>query len=244
MRIAFIFLALVFFPICAGTQGLTLSSPTYAACFLKVVAMGGGSSFPAGAAHNWTVNEASGTRVDGPGDWDLLPAGSITVVGGKNGNAIDFGVDGSLEVDGISLTAPFTIVVWINFDSQGVYDIFCDAGGSFMRLYYDSDRLKFHVTDSESPDVELVLEEATQWHLVVAKFVGSTASISVDAGNFVSGTMTGGLEGGDTIRVGAGGWTGLPFDGQVDAITIFTSGLSDSDVDAIYDNGNGTFYAP
>lgn len=216
------------------------------------VAAGGGSEGGDGEAellniltNYWTLNEASGTRFPCYGALNFSESGTVGSITGKDGDAADFGDGETLVTASFSLPLPYSIAFWVfipnSADEEGV-----------QVLTHGSERICF---------IGSPLDGTVDYS---AQFTGgvknvTTSPITFDAWNLIvvtvdsSGVIKGSTNGealitGDTVTInpGAGvmriGRNGSPLPAfAMDSVFIFNQALSQSQVDLLWNNGDGFF---
>ncbi len=216
----------------------------------------------------YSLDEASGTRVDTVNALDLTDHNTVTQNTGKLGQAAQFTAanseylshaDDALFSGGAN---DFTIAVWAWLDSKSGYMMLVakfsnDAGGREYRLYYDvgSDRYNWFVvgaSETQSVLADVFGSPATgAWHLVVARYNHGTGKtdISVNAGTKNETTIAGDMKSAagsafslGTAEVDAGGSNF--FNGRLDEVVIWKGHyLSDAEITELYNSGAGVSYA-
>lgn len=243
-------LLVLFLSLSSAAAQLNVSRPAFVAAVLKPAAGGGGGggSFPSGATHNWTLNEAVLSCPDIPGSLVLSDynEASISSVAGKNGNALEFNspFDGYLQYGLLALEEPFTVALWLKLDSTADGDIL-HVNSYSISIRMESGSIASHLgqADPGGDTLTSALSDTSSYHLVVAKSVSGACYLSVDGATFTSGSTAGGAYPGSIISFGASSdYFGTAFDGKLDAVTIWPTGLSQGQVTDIWNAGTGRFY--
>lgn len=212
---------------------------------------GGGPTFPAGATHYWTLNEASGnTRADSIGSMTLSENGGVVASAvGKNGNAADFNgipTRSLRAVAGLGITDfPFSFMVWVNVDTlpgSGACILTAgdpSGGGVFVLSLVSTGNVElFPGFDSEDVPV-VALGSLDTWHLLVGSCASAAScQLSIDGGTFDNGTSLG-FGGDDGISIGNGLINAI--DGLIDAVAIWNRALTQQEATDLWNGGAGLF---
>lgn len=173
---------------------------------LNSMSGGGGSSFPAGATHYWTLNEASGARADSIGGLDFSVVGGVTQVSGPLDNAVEVNEGAghhsliSSSIPSLRATGFWTFNFWQrfpgdpdNFDtiSQGTgaddanIDVFirANSNGSASRIGLDNGSGNVNTAFTYP-----VSAYDGNWHMVTFRLgtVADTVEIFLDGVSFFS----------------------------------------------------------
>lgn len=217
----------------------------------------------------WSMDEASGTRVDSVGDLDLTDNNTVTSVAGKIGLAAQFtaanseffdvaDLNGILEIGNID----FTIAVWVKLDSKGSDRVIAGAGmetaGNWswtLRYCLAVDRFRLTIADAAGSTTTVDSTGAPSlatWYFVVAwrdtaVTVGAgDIGIQVDTGSIsVAGSwLVPAREG--LFRVGRTELSGGPanfWDGAIDELGFWRTVLTQAEKVVLYNGGAGMSYA-
>lgn len=214
----------------------------------------------------WKMEESSGTRYDSFGSNNLTPIGSVSQATGKIGSAGKFTPAQKLNInDNPSLStngSDFTISAWVYLDSKssvgGIIGRFDNAGANReYRLYYrgaDSvDRFEFVVYNGAT-DATLVRSNkfgspslGTWYFITVYSRNGKEIGISVNNGPFdTADTSINVPDTGASTVIGSTSYDSSEnyWDGRIDEVGIWGRKLSDQDISALYNSGNGLTYVP
>jgi hypothetical protein len=209
----------------------------------------------------WSLDEASGTRVDATGRGnDLTPVGTPGSAAGTVGSAVDLSSGNSLSRASGADVSPgnvdFTLAFWVRFDAiPGAADVLGKwAGGG--QLEYDVylpgpfNHLQFicSTTGSDFPAVAAAtfgLLSATTWYFVVAwhDAAANTLNIQVNNGAVDSAPHAGGVFQGSTALLLGGSNFGAPMDGRLDEVALWHRVLTSDERTALYNGGAGLAYA-
>jgi hypothetical protein len=202
----------------------------------------------------YSLDEASGTRSGGAGGLDLTDNNTVTQAAGKVGNAAQFTAANSEYLSRADEAAlrlndgDWTVAGWVWFDSLGggIRPVISkEASGARAWGIYAEGSLRAMIGDGGS-NVLVVSSGVTpttgQWYFVAARhtLASTLLEVRVDANTWAS----------DTYAFTAGTstaplWLGQHFaqagyhNGRLDAWALWERKLTDSDVDAYYNAGNG-----
>jgi len=216
----------------------------------------------------WKLNESSGTstlETINSTNNDLQGMPGDRWVAGKFGNALSFNNDGddNDRVDLGNIDAPstaLTLSAWINpndLANNGEGRFLAKATGisenqHFFMLstiqngpvFVPRVRLRTNgaVTTLIGSQSENVLED--QWSHVAATYDGSTLNLYLNGVNVGSQAKTGLVNQDDSVlatigNIPAGDQSGRAFSGLLDDVCIFDLALSPTDIDALYNDGDG-----
>ena len=218
--------------------------------FVGPVKASASASFPSGATHYWTFNEAAlSTRVDTPGTADFTVVSTVGSVSGKNNNAAQFSAAASVGEEiatSESLTKPtdFTVAAWMRLDSGGAASgalsfILDGTADAFVRLNFQEDGTA-SVFFSEEGTIGTTGLTLDAWHLFVARNAGGSGASAffVDGASVGTGTFT--AAGWSTLKALCVG-TGTGIVGQMDEPCIFDRVLSDTEISNMWNGGTGRF---
>jgi hypothetical protein len=215
------------------------------------------STLSTSLTHAYYLNEASGsTVIDSFGNLNGTATGT-SIVAGNAGSARSF--NGTSEY----ITLPnssdfnfgsndFTISTWVYFTnvSKGYQMIIDRRGGSDCTgwiLYLESDNtLNFLSASGGSWDNTTlsgsgVVPTVNTWSHIVVTRIGSTFTLYLNGVAIKSGTFTGFIGAqsqGPTIGLNHTN-PGSGVQGKIDNIQIYNEGLSSTDIQSLYNNGNG-----
>ena len=209
---------------------------------------------------HWSLNESSGTRSDSHGSNNLTDDSSVGFAAGKIGNCAVFSAastDSLSRADNTDLRlsgTDATVTLWVNLSSKSGIFALCGKydGGDFMEYmpaYRNSDdRFLFYVGNGSmfvaavanafgSPSVGV-------WYFLQCRINNTTkeASIRVNDGAWNSVTFTGNIKNGTaTFHIGRC-VPGLYANASIDEVSIWKRQVSDAELNAIYNAGNGIAY--
>lgn len=223
--------------------------------------LGGESLGVSNLVSYWTLDEASGTRIDSRGSRNLSDNNTVTSATGvqSNGAVFDNANDEYLSYlvpEGDDLyfddNASFSISLWVKFTTvSGTIWVFgMDGTGStsgLYTLYSTGARLTFAMQDASSTDIKTVavdsdIEDDT-WYMVTCAY-DSTAGvikIKLNDGDYVTTAYSGGVRTPDSYpNLFTVGKNGIQyFDGSIDEFSIWNKVLDDDETAVIYNNGGG-----
>lgn len=212
----------------------------------------------------WTLEEASGTRVDSvvASGNDLTDNNTATQNPGKVGNAAQFTSANSESLtrnDNASLSTgdiDFTVAAWVYLDSKAARQTIATKGGGgapgsdewVLDYLNSSDRFRFF-TGGASYKIatanNLGSPSTATWYFIVAwhDAAADTVNIQVNDGT-VNSTATTGVAPSDTTQQFKIGQYGASFymDGRVDEIGFWKRVLTAAERTALYNSGNGRTY--
>jgi RHS repeat-associated protein len=207
----------------------------------------------------WTMNEASGTRVDSTGATanNLTDNNTVGSVTGQRGTAASFVAANSESLStndnaALSLNGTnFTIAGWVKFSSLGTAQSFISklsSGNVEYQIYKGTnDTIVFAAYANTAGTTGAAVATtntvaANTWYFVVAQYDGTAVKISLNAGNFASVAYSSGVvDGTNAFRLGAHG-SGAYTDGVLDEVAIYKRVLTQSEIYWLYNNGNGRTY--
>lgn len=206
--------------------------------------MASGPSFPSSVSYYWTMDEASGnTRVDSGVGADLLETTTaVASTTGKKGDAANWPPGtGTLEAGfGFGDTLfPASVALWINVDNLPVAfaNIFSALNNDdpYIRVTSGGNIVAGSVTDGDLITGSLGALDA--WHSIVLTITaGRLMTLYIDSVSAGTGSLS--IDpSGNTWRFGAI----TTLDAAIDEACIFVRVLDQSEVNAIWNGGTGTF---
>lgn len=220
---------------------------------------------------HWTLDEASGTRVDSCLAFanDLTDNNTVTQAAGKVGNAGQFklaNVEALSRVDNASLSmgtgVRMTVAAWVYADSftsgsDGAHMIIGKRDenvGSlewYLRAINATAKFNLEVSPNGATPVTSVTDPIARstdtWYFVVAWYDGVNLNIQVDMGVITSTAFTGDLFNGTADFV-IGAYDGISpalrecWDGRLDLISLYKRVLTDNERAQHYASGAGLAY--
>ena len=206
----------------------------------------------------WSLEEASGTRVDATGRGnDLSPTAAPGNTTGKVGNALS--LNGSTQyisrADNADLSMgdiDFTIAGWFNIPSLATWALVTkwNTTGNHREYWlgYFSSKFQFFVSSNGTATASVApaaTSSTSAWHFVVCwhDSVNNFIKISVDDGAVASSSYSSGVFDDTTeFRIGAD-VNGSFFGGPVDEVGIWKRVLTAAEITDLYNSGNGRDYA-
>jgi len=211
-----------------------------------------GPTFPAGATHYWTLDEASGTRNDSVGTTHLAETTAVAAAAGKKNNAASFtwnttnfgDLDGTVN---IAVPSAFSLVAWFKFSavdaSQALSIGGTTVGGFFVgvEILCSGDILNFVLSEEGTLQIGFVPD--TSFHLICITATGTTAKIYLDGVEVASDAgATIDFDDWDTFTIfGNNGAAVAGTVGLVDEVAFFPLALTPQNVTDIWNGGVGTF---
>ena len=219
----------------------------------------GSLSQSASIISRWYLDEASGTRVDTPGTNDLTDNNTVT------GATCQFSVDCSdfetsneefLDIadasqTGLDFSADITFCVWIQYeadtlDNRGIFGKWSAASRAYSFWYEGSTTDLFRLQLKNAAAVSVTrsyaydLPTATWKHLcIVYRASAGEGELYIDGASVSTQTGYGTdiMNGTAAFSIGAYGeaTTGERWDGLMQDAIIWNLGLTDAEVDAVYD---------
>jgi hypothetical protein len=185
----------------------------------------------------WTLDDSSFS--DSSGNGYTLTNNGVTINSGKINNCAVF--NGEQYLSGPASLVPsgdFTVSLWVNvndfgsggtvFESDGCFNVYLDNGGISV-----NDTLNTNEINTVGS-----FSTGTWYHLCIVNLSGTT-SVYVDGSFLASTTQTLTLNG--TINLGAYVPFGiLQYNGSIDAVGVWNYALNQQQINALYNNGNGT----
>lgn len=219
---------------------------------------------------HWSLDEASGTRVDSAGSNDLTDNNTVGQGTGIQGNCADFEASNSeyLSISDASATGlepgsgDFSISMWVNMESDTGTDMtfaskFNSSGNNrSWRLVYQPqvspDRIlwQLHQTGSNSTRVLATWDQALAtgtWYHIVATYNNSSNQAIVYLNASSLGTVTASLSsiynGSAPFVIGADGVGVGEWDGLIDEVTYTSDVITPAEVTTLYNSGSGLPYS-
>ncbi len=200
----------------------------------------------------WKMEEASGTRVDAHGAFDLTDNNTVGSTTGKIGNCADFVAANSetLSIAGgvIGGGDDFTITFWVKFTNTGFHGL-CDIAGDALFVGARATRIDLRMFNGGGyTDTFKTYTQATgTWYFVTVTFNSATGDATIDIDNSGSPAT---FDLGNTLYTGGGlgfligndvaGYGCL--NGQMDEFAIHERVLSGAELSEIYNGGAGLSY--
>lgn len=230
--------------------GMGLQSHVFIAATVQPSAAG--ASFPSGATHYWTLDEASGTRDDAVGTVDLDETTAVASGTGKDSNAAQFDWNGTsfgqLD-DGVNITVPseFSLCGWFKFSSVAANQVITvsamTTGGFSVGFSANctTDLLLFSL--SEEDNLTIGFTPDTSFHLFCLTATGTTAKIYMDGTEVASDAgKTIDFDDWDSFRiVASNSGTTSGTVGLVDEVVFFPLVPTPTDISNMWNAGTGRF---
>lgn len=219
----------------------------------------------------WSLEEASGTRVDAHGDNDLTDNNTVTSATGKVGNAADFEANNSeylSDADNTSYPSgnnDMTICGWINLESLGTarrgfgqWDFGNAQRGWFVQWLDAADRFMFSVSSNGTLQTHVVATTVDPtptgtWFFVVAWHDATNDLIYIQVNNGTpqsAAHSTGIHDSTAAFSIGvmhnntvAESDASLIMDGLIDEVGLWSRVLTAAERTFLYNAGNGRSYA-
>ncbi|MCC2631635.1 MAG: type sorting protein [Patescibacteria group bacterium] len=216
-----------------------------------------------GLASYWTLDEATGTRMDSIGTNHLTSNNNVTSEQGKISDAALFktAATQSLSIpDNTSLSTgdtDFTLAAWVNLDTKGGFQVIAAKQDTSISqrefaLFYNgsSDRFNFSISSNGTSSTTVVANNLgapaiNTWYYVVGwhDSVNNTVNIQVNDTTLNSAAHTTGVrDGTSTLRVGANTENIQFWSGKIDSLALWKRALSGSERTALYNSGLGQEY--
>lgn len=203
----------------------------------------GGDALADGLLAYWKLDEESGPRTDSTGNGnDLSDNNGVGYDAGKIDNAASFGGSNYLQAATpiLGINDDFTIAAWVKPNSTGSYLIAAASYPDYISFGI-SDAGLVHLTAGGGSDISGDPVPIDDWSMIVARRLGESISVSVNAGAATFGML------GSTSQPAAftvssnSGWEAF-FQGLIDEVGVWNRALSDSEITQLYNNGNGLGY--
>lgn len=220
---------------------------------------GGVSPLLTSLVSHWSLEEASGTRVDDYGDNDLTDNNTVTMQTGKVGNAAEFTSANSESLSvadnaSLAFAGSFTIACWIYQVTRADASIATKWGASsnefeLITQTTNQGRPSFFVSANGSAAVGAAWGSAlsaTTWYFVEAYYdhANSLVGVNVNNGTPVTAAFTGPIFAGThTLRIGGRDDGAIYFNGRVDEAAIWDRTLTASERAWLYNAGSGRTWA-
>jgi hypothetical protein len=227
--------------------------PVHLSLLCSIVGGGGLNNFPAALLpfliHYWSMDEASGNRLDSIGGTTLGENGGAVASGpGKRGNAASFSrvTDTYLtSLANATMLEPYSVAFWINMttDVLAFTGIFHNQTADTCRIWIGVGPQTLLEEAGGGPSTPIVnLGALGTWHLCVyvAPAAGGTVKVSIDGGAFSVGAATTGVGNSvGLIDIGSVGFETI--NGLMDSVMMFNKELSQADVALLWNGGAGAF---
>ena len=209
-----------------------------------------GDTLSNGLQEYWKMDDSSGSTItDDSGNSKNGSANGSSIVSGHINNARRLnGTSDYLSFNNPALpTGDFTYTMWVNTtdnDSQ-LFMASNGSGGNELWVKINGGTLQGLVNDSTAANATTTVHDGA-WHLVTFTRSGSTYSIWVDEGA-AEGNNTDGstlnysscpLYIGVDIDTGCSGSLGQYMAGDVDEVRVYNRALSQTEIEAIYNEGS------
>lgn len=199
----------------------------------------------------WQFN-SDGTDSSGMGR-DLSVFGGPTYGTGLFGNAINFtgsvtqfaqrpSNDTVFDVGGDD----FTIQVWVDFQSlvgeQTLFEKFTGgAGPGYTLTKLSGNQIQFFAQGYTALTSGAAALNTTDWQQIIMRRSGDDLNIFLNNMSIVSNTVAGSVNPStNPLLIGErDGSQGFPVNGLVDEVAFWNRGLSDLEIEQLYNNGNG-----
>ena len=166
----------------------------------------------------------------------LTNNGNVSFASGKLGNAAVFDGNGGFisNYDLANLNSEYTQSIWIKSTEQGVAHIF---SGELPYIYAYSGSVVVGAAGGNDNFVSGILDD--QWHHLVVTVKNNELNYFVDGQKSQNSYPLNFTTGQGNLSIGQYNNGGYNFNGQIDAVGIWNRALSDSEVAALYNSGNG-----
>ena len=189
---------------------------------------------------HWQLDEAN------PGDACLDSSGNgyagkpkgTTVVEGKNGKARSFsGRFDYIEIPAINIPKAITVAVWVYSDRfvQNGFVATKNPVNSQWALFFESDGYLKWRGGGADKEVKCAVPSNQNWHHIVARQEGTTASLYVDGILCATGAVP--AIGNETGSITIGRFDGgknYYFNGRIDDVRIYNRALTDSEIAQLF----------
>lgn len=210
---------------------------------------------------HWRLNEESGNRTGAHAGKILTDNNTVTYAAGKLGNAASFDLSNSeslsrtdSDLDGgprdWSLTfwvyVPNTVTTQVSFVNHGYnrtndydYYVFTDSSGTFRARVLNSSRVAIESLPSGYSE--------NAWNFVFVSYTHGTpgtVTASINNGTKDPKSITGGSynSSNSNFRIGGSLVNDTYLTGQLDSFSFWTRVITDDEVTALYNSGNGLDY--
>jgi len=144
-------------------------------------------------------------------------------------------------------TNDFTIQVWVNFNSvsgeQTLLEKFFGDAGPGWTLTKPGNGFQFFASGVPSLNTSSLSLTLGAWHHLIVRRDGSEFCMFFDGDSVSSGTSSNAITSTtNPLLVGrrnSGDWREFPVNGKLDEIAIWTRALSDDEIAALYNGGQG-----
>lgn len=210
---------------------------------------------------HWKLDETSGTREDAHGNNDLTDNNTVGYATGKQSNAADFESDNSeylsitdaaqSGIDTAFEGSAWTINMWIYPETLANKGLFAKANQyNGIACVFNTNWVQCFA-DPNNTDTDINFNSVTwstgEWQMLTISHDSDNCRIYKNGSlsqtvNVANGAMQANSS---PFILGASYWTSVQnhFDGLIDEVSLWSKKLSDADVTAIYNSGNGITYA-
>jgi len=201
----------------------------------------------------WNLNESSGTRYDSSGNGRNLTQtfGTVSSTTGKIANCAYFdGLDGGGSRNsklgstsfGVDVLNNFSMSVWMKPRSFSNFQHI--IGAPFQNGFYigaDNSNLTFNLYNGTVYGINAPSTALDTWHHYVFIREGNTLKLYADNVYIGSADITGeSFDNGSVFSVGGGEYNEYYFNGDIDALGLWTRALTESEIASLYNGGNGS----
>lgn len=203
----------------------------------------------------WNLDETSGTRYDSSGNGRNLTQtfGTVSSTTGKIKNCAYFnGINGGGSTNsklgstsfGVNPNSNFSMSVWIK--PRSFNSLQHIIGAPFQNGFYigaDDTDLTFNLYNGTVFGVTAPTVSSNTWHHYVFIREGDTLKLYADNTYIGSTDITEeSFDGNPVFSVGGGEFNEYYFNGDIDALGLWTRVLTESEIGNLYNNGNGKQY--
>ena len=219
---------------------------------------GGGLGFDKTSLQAWWDLNDDGTWADAhTNSYDLTEDGTgVTNVtnGGSDGSSDSADFPGTSGTDYLyradeawmDLTSDWTAVMWVKFDVLSGFQIIMDHANGKWSIYTNGTTLTFYVAQAVNTGaLNLTLSTGT-WYFIAARRNANLWDLRANTTDETQYNNTGTHSAGTgSISLGrrAAADTNYMLNGQMQRCSIWHRRLSDSELDELYNSGNGVAYA-
>lgn len=206
----------------------------------------------------WSLDEASGTRVDSHGSNDLTDVNTVGSAAGKVGTAADMEAANNEQLNGSDTSLDFgatggTLAVWINPETVAshpgclIYDGGDPQSPTLGFYTHSNGTISCRMTNSagakQDANSAVGAISVGAWALIVCRYIpansGAEINLTINGGATFTRAFTGAVRSGGNVILGSLLGT---FDGLVDEAAWWSRPLTADEITELYNSGNGIGY--
>ena len=196
----------------------------------------------------WSLDEASGNRVDSHNGYICTPSGTTASAAGKVGNALSLagtGYVGRANISALDFSGDFTAAVWVKPTA------YVGGGGIIGQMAYSTSgwgMWQFNASVNcfvGGGYTSIVNVNTGSWWLLIMQYVNATSALNLYKNNLDAGNSTKTRTRNGSVPFNIGSYnngTGLEHNGLIDEVALWSRVLTSDERTELYNSGSGISY--